>query len=192
MILLPLIAYLIPSWSWTNIYLAISLPTVLYIFAWLWITDSPQWLLKNGRIDEAKKYLLEAIRINKCATPQSIADLDALLKGEVLKLQKQPEPSKWWSLWSSRRDIILMLALHIAWAADVTNYNGMLLNIRVFGRQHLILNTVICGFCEILGILIAWLIVMKGDTRKFFYSGTFNVVAGCLSFLAFTFPNDRK
>lgn len=191
-IILPVIAYLMPSWSWSGIYLAISLPTIAYAFAWLWLTDSPQWLLKHGQIDEAKTYLLQAIDENKCPTPQSITNLDALLKGEAVKLQKQPKPSNWWSLWCNRRQCILTLALHIAWAVDVTNYNGMLLNIRVFGREYLLWNTALSGCSEIIGVLIAWLIVIKGDSNKFVYSGSFNVVAGCLSFLAFAFPSDRE
>lgn len=191
-ILLPVIAYLMPSWSWSGIYLAISLPTIAYAIAWRWIADSPVWLLKHGRTNEAKAYLLEAIDTNKCPTPQSITNLDAMLNNEVVNLQKQPKPSNWWSLWANRRQCILTLALHIAWAVDVTNYNGMLLNIRVFGREYLMWNTAFSGCSEILGILIAWLIVIKGGKYKFVYSGSFNIAAGCLSFLGFAFPGDRK
>lgn len=85
----------------------------------------------------------------------------------------------------------MTLALHTAWAVDVTNYNGMLLNIRVFGREYLIINTVVCGCCEIAGVLIAWFIVMVSD-RKFAYSGAFNIIAGILSFLGLAFPSARK
>lgn len=191
-ILLPLIAYMIPSWSWSSIYLAISLPTILYAFTWIWLADSPQWLLKHGQIDEAKKYIVEAIETNKRHTPQTINNLNILLDGAAAQLQKQPQPANWWSLWRNRQQVILTLALHVAWAVDVTNYNGMLLNIRVFGRDYLTWNTAICGACEIIGVLIAWLIVIKGDSYKFLYSGSFNIVAGCLSFLGFAFPADRK
>lgn len=172
--------------------MAISLPTILYAFTWIWLADSPQWLLKHGQIDEAKRFILDAIEINKRHTPQTINNLDMLLDGEAAQLQKQPQSANWWSLWRNQQQTILTLALHIAWAVDVTNYNGMLLNIRVFGRDYLTWNTAICGACEIIGVLIAWLIVIKGDSYKFLYSGSFNIAAGCLSFLGFAFPADRK
>lgn len=190
-ILLPFISNLLPSWSWTSIYLAISLPTVAYIFVWFWIPDSPKWLLAHGEISAAKNCLFHAIQVNK-RTSSLPSNFDSFLQLEAAKYAKAPKPENWWSLWSSKTQIIMMIALHTAWAVDVTNYNGMLLNIRVFGRNYLIINTVICGFCEIIGVLTAWLIVMNAHKHKFLYSGLFNVIAGLLSFLGFAFPSTRE
>lgn len=190
-ILLPFISNLLASWSWTSIYLAISLPTVAYIFVWFWIPDSPKWLLAHGEISAAKNCLFHAIQVNK-RTSSLPSNFDSFLQLEAAKYAKAPKPENWWSLWSSKTQIIMMIALHTAWAVDVTNYNGMLLNIRVFGRNYLIINTVICGFCEIIGVLTAWLIVMNAHKHKFLYSGLFNVIAGLLSFLGFAFPSTRE
>lgn len=190
-ILLPLIADSLPLWSWRSLYLAISLPTVAYIFVWFWIPDSPNWLLAHGKIDEAKDCLLYATRVNKRHSYLP-TNFDSFLQLEAIAHSKAPKPQNWHSLWSSKTQIILMIVLHTAWAVDVTNYNGMLLNIRVFGRQYLIINTIICGLCEIVGVLTAWFIVMYSHHHKFLCSGLFNVIAGLLSFIGFAFPDTRK
>lgn len=190
-ILLPFIAYALPAWSWKLIYLSISLPTVAYILIWPLIPDSPKWLLKHGEIDAAKSCLLHAIKLNGHTTKLP-NNFDSFLQMEAAAYAKEPNPDAWLSLWSSRKQILMMFALHTAWAVDVTNYNGMLLNIRAFGRTYLMLNTVICGISEIIGILIAWHIVMNVRNHKFLCSGAFNVIAGALSFLVFLFPESRK
>lgn len=178
-------------WSWPSIYLAISLPTIVYILVWFWIPDSPKWLLAHGELNAAKHWLLYATRVNK-RSQFLPSNIDNFLQVETAALAKVPKPQKWSSLWSSKTQIILMLALHTAWAVDVTNYNGMLLNIRVFGREYLIMNTLISGMCEIAGVLCAWYIVMNSSNHKFLCSGLFNVTAGILSFLGFAFPSSRK
>lgn len=190
-VLLPLISNLLPAWSWTSIYLAISLPTVAYILVWFWIPDSPKWLLAHGEIGAAKNCLFYAMQVNK-RTSRLPSNFDSFLQLEAAAYAKAPKPDNWQSLWSSKTQIIMMFALHTAWAVDVTNYNGMLLNIRVFGRNYLIMNTIVCGFCEILGVLTAWLIVMNAKNHKFLCSGLFNVIAGILSFLGLAFPSTRK
>lgn len=190
-ILLPFIANALPAWSWTSLYLAISLPTLAYILIWYWIPDSPKWLLAHGEIDAAKNCLFYAIGVNKRSS-RLPSNFDSYLQLEAAAYSKAPKPENWQSLWSTKKQIILMCALHTAWAVDVTNYNGMLLNIRVFGREYLMINTVICGCCEIVGVLTAWLIIMKANDHKFLCSGLFNVIAGILSFLGLAFPDTRK
>lgn len=190
-ILLPFIADALPQWSWTSTYLAISLPTFAYIFIWFWIPDSPKWLLAHGEITTAKNHLLYAMQVNERSS-RLPSNFDSFLQIEAAALSKAPKPENWRSLWTSKSQIIMMIALHTAWAVDVTNYNGMLLNIRVFGREYLITNTIVCGVCEIAGVLTAWFIVMNVKDHKFLCSGLFNVIAGILSFLGFAFPPTRK
>lgn len=191
MVLLSLIANWMPMWSWKSIYLAISLPTIAYIFVWFFIPDSPKWLLAHSKIDAARNQLLHAMRVNK-RSDRLPSNFDGFLQFEAAAMAKAPKPDNWPSLWSSKVQIVLMIALHTAWAVDVTNYNGMLLNIRVFGRNYLVINTIIAGLCEIAGVFCAWLIVMNANKRMFFCSGSFNIVAGAASFLGFAFPSSCK
>lgn len=190
-VLLPIIAIGMPFWEWKSIYMGISLPTIVYIFVWFLIPDSPKWLISHGKLSAAKDQLLYAMRVNRRSEHLPL-NIDSFLQMEAAATAKTPKPDGWPSLWSNKKQIVLMIALHTAWAVDVTNYNGMLLNIRVFGRDYLIINTIVCGMCEIAGVFCAWVIVMNVTKRKFLCSGLFNIIAGSASFLGFAFPDSCK
>lgn len=188
-IILPFIAHYFPSW--TSIYLAISLPTVLYILLWPFIPYSPRWLLRNGRIDEVKHILVEAAVCN--GTLEAIPkDIDARLKLQASFLLKESAQEKWITLWNDRQSIVMMSALHTAWAIYFINYNGMLLNIRVFGRAFLLPTTISSGITEIFGVLIALFFVIKTSNRKWYFTGLFNIITGFLSCLGLIFPETCK
>lgn len=142
MILLPAIAHFFPNW--TSLYQAISLPTLAYIILWIWIPDSPRWLLKRGRVSEVKEILLEASTVNK-RNAFILPSLECRINNQYPAAMKEPPQSSWWSLWDNRKDMIIMICLHTAWAIYITNYMGMLLNIRAFGRDYLDINTVTAG-----------------------------------------------
>lgn len=188
-ILLPLIAYIFPKWQ--SIYLAISLPTFLYMLVWSWIPDSPSWLLKRGKVESAKRLLLYIVKVNE-RTTYLPPNFESFLKVETAAQLKKPAQQNWWSLWENRKSTITMIALHLAWAVAVTNYNGMLLNIRAFGRDFLTINTLVAGVCKIIGILLAWLLIIKTNNRKWFYAGLLNIFAGGLSFLGLLLPSSDE
>lgn len=111
---------------------------------WWLIPDSPRWFLRRSQIDAAAEIIEHAISVN---------NTDHLLKSELRQrltnhvdlISKELPPAKWHSLWNDHRTILQIIAVHIAWAVYVTNYNGMLLNVKVFGREHLSLNTIALG-----------------------------------------------
>lgn len=142
-ILLPAIAYIDPNWS--SIFLMISLPTLLYIPIWWLIPDTPRWFLSKGRIDEAVRIVEYAITVNNTKHRLSAPEIRQHLTKHVGFISKEEAPAKWHSLWNDRRDVIQIIAVHIAWAVFVTNYNGMLLNVKAFGREYLSVNTISLG-----------------------------------------------
>lgn len=144
-IFLPLLAYLFPNWS--DLYLAISLPTIIYIGLWFFITDSPRWLLSHGHIDKARDVLLYAAKMNK--NKDIPEDLEQRLKSQAEQSLKAAAPATWWSLWKGPKAKTTMIATHLAWAIYVTNYNGMLVNVKAFGRDYIDVNTIIFGKCFI-------------------------------------------
>lgn len=143
-LLLALIGYALHDWQ--HIYLAISLPTTFYIVLWAWIPDSPRWLLKHGRIDEARMVLIDAAHMNnrKFMVPINLNDR---LKEKAAEMNEAPAPLGWWPLWVGPKAAATMVALHLAWPIYFINYNGMLLNIRAFGREYLYVNTALAGEC---------------------------------------------
>lgn len=171
--------------------MAISLPTTIYILAWPWITDSPSWHLRRGNTESVMNILMDAATVNdrRYAIPYN---LEHQISVQTAATQKSAIESNWWSLWCDRKAIITMLALHVAWTAYVTNYNGMLLNIRAFNRDFLTANTTAAGFSEIFGILLAWFFVIRTPRNKWYWTGLFNIATGILSCFGFFIPETRK
>lgn len=153
-IMLPSIAYKFQTFQ--NIYLAITIPTCLYVLLWHWIPDSPRWLLAKGLIKETKQILYQSIEFNgrRHLIPN---DLDDRLHHQLILNSNQiesgrdvrgggaPQIGGWLSLWKGKKNIIYLLAAHIAWAVCVTNFNGMLLNTRNFGAEYLYGNVILMG-----------------------------------------------
>lgn len=188
-ILLPLVAHLFPSW--TSIYLAISLPTTAYLLIWPWIPDSPRWHIQRNNTAHVKQILLNAAKVNErmYLVPRN---LDYRISVQAAMSLKVVETARWFSLWPNRKTILTMVMLHTAWAIYVTNYNGMLLNIRAFGREFLTPNTIAAGFSEIFGVCLALLFVLKTPKNKWYWTGIFNIVTGILTCFGFFIPETRK
>lgn len=142
-ILLPGIAFIDPNWY--NIHMMISLPTIFYIAMWWLIPDTPRWFLARGEMDEAVNIIKHAVLVNKTNHLISEPEIRQRLVSCAAPSEKQAPPPNWPSLWSDRRTVVSILAIHISWAVCVTNYNGMLLNVKAFGREHLSFNTIGLG-----------------------------------------------
>ncbi|KAL3283097.1 hypothetical protein HHI36_006256 [Cryptolaemus montrouzieri] len=84
------VAYLIRDWRYLT--LATSLPFLLYYFYWLFLPESPRWLLAKGRFEEALKILEDLARTNDKQLPESfIQNLKRTRsKSEEEELKKNP------------------------------------------------------------------------------------------------------
>uniref|UniRef100_A0A2K5K9R3 Solute carrier family 22 member 7 n=1 Tax=Colobus angolensis palliatus TaxID=336983 RepID=A0A2K5K9R3_COLAP len=60
--LLALVGYLIRDWRW--LLLAVTLPCAPGILSLWWVPESARWLLTQGRVKEAHRYLLHCARLN--------------------------------------------------------------------------------------------------------------------------------
>lgn len=171
--------------SWSQLYLAISLPTFLLVILHRWIPDSPRWLLKHGRVREAKMYLLDAARCN--GTEDCISsDFDQQLKTFSEVAVEQPDPDPWWSIWDKGFSKNLV-CVHTAWAVFYTVYYAALVNITAFGREHIQINTVIAGASEMFGCFVGLFLIMY-TKHKWLWTGLFNVFGGLVAFTAWWIP----
>jgi OCT family organic cation transporter-like MFS transporter 4/5 len=59
---LPGVAYYVRDWR--HLQLALSAPSVILIFTWWFLPESPRWLLRKGRIVEAENILRQAAETN--------------------------------------------------------------------------------------------------------------------------------
>jgi putative MFS transporter len=61
-------AYLSPIIGWRGLFLVGLLPTVLVLLIRVWVPESPRWLMRVGRKEEARKSLAWALQVD----PQKI------------------------------------------------------------------------------------------------------------------------
>ncbi|KAH8294817.1 hypothetical protein KR018_003379 [Drosophila ironensis] len=172
--------------SWSHLYMAISWPTVILIYLWQWIPDSPRWLIARGRVQDAKKILLQCAEMN--GTRHSLPhDIDQQLELQAQTAMEAPPPSGWWSMWKGERAVRHIICVHLAWSLYIVVYYGMLLNIRAFSREHLFINTFVAGFSEMMGTFFGLFLILK-TTRKWLWTGLFNIIAGCIAYCGWLVP----
>ncbi|XP_041789476.1 solute carrier family 22 member 7a [Chelmon rostratus] len=124
---LALLAYYIRDWR--HLTLAVTAPCVAAIVAWWWLPESARWLLANGRVEEAKKYLVRCAEMNRKNT--SKLETEVLRKATVsevaeknhsyLDLVKTPQLRK------------ITLCSGLFWFAVAFLYYGISFNISGFG-----------------------------------------------------------
>lgn len=125
--------------------MGISFPTVVLIISLFWIPEAPRWLIKNKNdLDAVENILLEAAAINDRLyyVPENLRQELQLYADNVSKM---PPPSKWLDLWKGPRAKVHFIASHLALSFYIINFMGMLLNTRSFGRDYLVVNTIVTG-----------------------------------------------
>lgn len=143
-------------------------------------------MIARGRVLDAKKILLQCIDVNgtRYGLPH---DIDQQLQLQAMTAMDAPPPAGWWTLWKGPKAIRHMTCVHLCWSIYIVVYYGMLLNIRTFGRDHLEINTIIAGACEIIGTFIGLFLILY-TTHKWQWTGIFNIVAGCIAYLGWLVP----
>ncbi|EDV41747.1 uncharacterized protein Dana_GF17346 [Drosophila ananassae] len=178
--------------SWSLIYVGITFPTVLLILLLYWTPDSPRWLLRRAAdrfaIDHVEEIVREGAAIND-RTFKIPPDFRQQLEQLSEQLKAQPAPAPWRQLWVGKRAKTHMVAAHLALAFFVINFMGMLLNIRSFGRDYLVPNTIAMGFSEIIGCFLALHFTLKHNKWKWQCAGVFNILAGMLGCLGWIWTN---
>lgn len=154
------IAYFIRGWS--QLQLAITLPTVLLFGLWWVLPESPRWLLALGRTDEVMAILQEAASVNKRTLPPS---LDKILRQDSLRKESSDQPkASIMDLFRTPNMRKNSLVLYIIWFSTYLVYYGLVLNLGNIGGD-IYLNTVLSGVVEIPAIAISILFLLKMGRR---------------------------
>lgn len=73
----------------------------------------------------------------------------------------------------------------------VLNFNCVVLGIRMYGRDHLSINTVAIGFSEIIGVFIGMYIVLY-TSRRWLWAGSTAIITGLLGYFIWFIPRTSK
>lgn len=172
--------------SWSLIYVSITLPTLSLMLTYLWIPDSPRWLLKHEKVDQAVKILLEAAKINR-KTDFNREDLVNDLLEISSQMKKEPPEPSMWSIWKGDHKLALFAA-HLGWSTYLSLYFASLLHVRAMGRTYLEINTVIAGISEIIGTFIGLYLILN-TTKKWMWTSLLNIFASFIEYSALLIPS---
>ncbi|TKS83082.1 Solute carrier family 22 member 5 High-affinity sodium-dependent carnitine cotransporter [Collichthys lucidus] len=149
---LPLLAYFLRDWK--SLLLAVALPGLLYIPLWWFITESPRWLLSQGRVEEAEAIVRNAARKNKVEAPQIIFQ-DYSTDGKSTWSKKE-EHHTVFDLLKSHNIRATTLILCLVWFSQVTGYFGLSLNSLQLSADPYI-SCFISAAVEVPGYISSWL-----------------------------------
>ncbi|KAG8008534.1 Solute carrier family 22 member 5 [Nibea albiflora] len=149
---LPLLAYFLRDWK--SLLLAVALPGLLYIPLWWFITESPRWLLSQGRVEEAEAIVRNAARKNKVEAPQIIFQ-DYSTDGKSTWSKKE-EHHTVLDLIKTHNIRSTTLILCLVWFSQVTGYFGLSLNSLQLSADPYI-SCFISAAVEVPGYISSWL-----------------------------------
>lgn len=147
-------------------------------------------MLKHNQYDEAKKILLQAAEYNG-KTALIPKDFDDLLQRQMNVLKAEQPQSPWKEIWESKRATINLVSVHLSQAVSISLYYAILLNIAVYGRELLYVNTIVAGIFEIIGAIIGYIFIMT-TKRKWQWTGLLNIVGGLLFLTGWIYTFDGR
>ncbi|KAK3098164.1 hypothetical protein FSP39_016805 [Pinctada imbricata] len=130
------VAYLLRDWY--TIELAVSIPTLLYLFYGWYFPESPRWLMNKGRIQEAEAILRRAGEVNGVKLGEKILDVDS---------DKKPASGNLLQLFTSRVMLVRTLVIFFNWMVVSMTYYGLSLNTGNLGGDFYV-NFLISGLVE--------------------------------------------
>ncbi|XP_033741750.1 uncharacterized protein LOC117328333 [Pecten maximus] len=124
--------------EWKSIEIAAAVPSVVFLFYWWFIPESPRWLISQGKIEEANKIIQKAAKVNKVTIPEKILNADSI---------EEPETGRLWHLFTSRVLLIRTLIIFFNWGVVSLVYYGLSLNTGNLGGDFYV-NFLLTGLVE--------------------------------------------
>ncbi|MBN3312828.1 S22A7 protein, partial [Atractosteus spatula] len=127
--LLALLAYFIRDWR--QLTLAATSPCLVAIVAWWWIPESARWLLANGKVEQAHKYLSQCAKMNGKESSSSMMNTEALSK--VMIAEDTNTTYSYLDLVKTPKMKRITLCCGIVWFGVAFTYYGISFKITGFG-----------------------------------------------------------
>nr|KAG5691467.1 hypothetical protein BaRGS_017310 [Batillaria attramentaria] len=163
-----LFAYFIRNWRWLEI--ALSIPSIVLLFYWWLIPESPRWLASRGREDEAMKVLERIAKSNNTQLPK-IEDAHALLEAETALSFR--------NVVRSRELIVRMLIVFSNLLVIMVVYYGLTLNITNLSGD-IFINFTLNVILEIVSYGIPYFLVDRIGRRPVYCASMILAGAACV------------
>ncbi|KAG9490798.1 hypothetical protein GDO78_006238 [Eleutherodactylus coqui] len=147
--ILPLFAFLLRDWR--MLLMALSIPGLLCVPLWWIIPESPQWLIAQGRVEEAEAIIRKAAKQNKVSAPTVI------FKTAELDETKQRHSRRYtiFDLMKTQNIRIISVLTILLWLTVSIGYFGVSLNTpNLHGDPFL--NCFLLAAIEVPSYIIAW------------------------------------
>ncbi|XP_023383298.1 solute carrier family 22 member 7 isoform X2 [Pteropus vampyrus] len=160
LMLLALVGYLIRDWRW--LLLTVTLPCVPGILSLWWVPESARWLLTQGQVEEARRYLLRCARINGKPVGEDSLSLEALSK--VTAGERVVQRPSYLNLFQTPRLRHISLCCMVVWFAVNFSYYGLSLDMSGLGL-NVYQTQLLFGAVELPSKLLAYLLVRQAGRR---------------------------
>ncbi|XP_033124291.1 organic cation transporter protein-like [Anneissia japonica] len=177
------IAYFVRSWR--TFYLIVSLSPAPLLIVYLFIPESPRWLLLKNRPKEAKKILQKIAKVNKKNFPDDVVDNIEVQNNPQRELKRASFVSIFRFSNMRKKTLILIYC----WLTTTLVYYGL-----TYGVESLNLNIYIAtslgGVTELLATFFTWFAIQRFGRRwmlVFFFNA-----AGILCFLIIWIPTHME
>ncbi len=159
------------NWRW--MLFSGAFPAVIFFFMLMVVRKSPRWLVKKGRITEAKKNI-EDLSSHEIDTEQTIREIEESISFEneasKVRLFKRP----------FRRIIIIGIFVGIfsqlTGIGVVFYYSAQIFSIAGFSPDTSMLQSVILGITNLVFTILAMLIIDKAGRKKLLLTGQLGMV----------------
>lgn len=159
------------NWRW--MLFSGAIPAVAFFIMLFFIRKSPRWLVKKGRIEEARKNI-EELSSHEIDTNQTILDIQESIKiesqGKTIKLFKKP----------FRR--IILIGIFVGIFSQLTGigvvfyYSAQIFSIAGFSPDTSMLQSVILGLTNLVFTLLAMAVIDKVGRKKLLLVGQIGMV----------------
>nr|XP_015092904.1 solute carrier family 22 member 7 isoform X1 [Vicugna pacos] len=176
--LLALVGYLIRDWRW--LLLTVTLPCAPGILSLWWVPESARWLLTQGRVEEAHRYLLRCARLNGRPVGEDGLSQEVRALSKVAAAERVVQRPSYLDLFRTPRLRHISLCCMVVWFGVNFSYYGLSLDVSGLGL-NVYQTQLLFGAVELPSKLLVYLSVRHAG-RRLTLAGTLLGAALSLAF----------
>ena len=159
------------NWRW--MLFSGALPAVVFFFMLMVVRKSPRWLVKKGRIEEAKKNI-EDLSSHEIDTEQTIREIE-----ESISIEKETKRIR---LFKRPFKRIIIIGIFVGIVSQLTGigvvfyYSAQIFSIAGFSPDSSMLQSVILGITNLVFTILAMMVIDKVGRKKLLLAGQIGMV----------------